>query len=152
MDPDTRSEPVERIFIDDLDVEWTLFLEPVEDPAGTVDQEAVLHAVPDDDADEREVRAVGPADEVLAALDDAGLALAVEAAGDGRGILWAHPEGVLWWVRRGADDPTAEGEAMTFTGVEDTHHYHGGLAADPAALSEDELLEILDEARGAVRP
>lgn len=141
-----------RIFRDALDVEWEVFVEPVDDPTDTVDEEVVLHFVPDDDSDEREIRAVGPVEEMIGTLTEEDLALALEAAGNEIGFVYLHPEGHLWWVRRGDEDPTAEGAALTFSDTEDEFQYGGMLAGEPSTLTEEELQEILDEARGVTSP
>lgn len=141
-----------RRFTDALDMEWEAFVEPSEDPVDTVDEVAVLHFVPDDASDERTIRAVGPIEEMFDSLDEEELVMAVEAAGNQLGFLFLHPEGHLWWVRRGDEDPVAEGAALTFSDAEDEFQYSGSLAGDPATLTEEELEEILDEARGVASP
>lgn len=141
-----------RTFTDALDVEWEAFIEPTEDPVDTVDEVAVVHFVPDDGSDERTIRAVGPIEEMFDSLAEEDLAMAVEAAGNEVGFLFLHSEGHLWWVRRGDEDPVAEGAALTFSDAEDEIQYSGSLAGDPATLTEEELEEILDEARGVASP
>lgn len=142
-----------RSFKDDLDTRWSVHLEPVDDPTDTVDEEVILRFSPErEDEDERQVRAVGAVEELFESLTRRDLQLAVEAAGNETGFLFLHPEGRLWWVRRGDEDPLAEGAMITFSDLEDEHEYTGTLASTPETLSEEELREILDEARGVASP
>lgn len=142
-----------RTFKDDLGTRWNVHLERVDDPTDTVDEEVILRFSPEsENEDERQVRAVGALEELFESLARQDLQLAVEAAGNEAGFLFLHPEGHLWWVRRGDEDPLAEGAMITFSDLQDLHQYSGSLASTPETLSEEELQEILDEARGVTSP
>jgi len=143
-----------RTFVDRLDTRWKLSIEPADDPQNDVDAAARLRFQPEDTGeDELEIRAVGPVEEHFDALGSEALELAVEAAGNELGFLFLHPSGdELWWVR--TDDPEGRGTGsdVIFSTLTEEHLVTDRHAADPEHLSEERLLEMLDEARGAVRP
>lgn len=143
-----------RTFVDRLDTRWEVSIEPADDPQDDVDEAVNLRfQAEDSDEDEREIRAVGPVEEHFDGLGTEELELAVEAAGNELGFLFLHPSGdELWWVR--ADDPErlGTGSDVIFSTRTEEHLVTDRHAVDPERLSEERLLEMLDEARGAVRP
>lgn len=143
-----------RTFVDGLGTRWKVSMEPAGDPQDEVDEAVDLRFRAEGaDRDELEIRAVGPVEEHFDALDTEDLELAAEAAGNEMGFLFLHPSGdELWWVR--TDDPEGRGtgsDVIFSTGTEE-HLVTERHATDPERLSEERLLEMLDEARGAVRP
>lgn len=142
-----------RTFTDDMDDRWTVSLEALGDPTGTVDEEVLVRFTPEDDGtDELEIRAVGPVRERFEELDHDDLQLAVEAAGNDLGFLFLHPsEERLWWVREGSDTQLTGEGSLTFATLDEEIGYDGMLARELSSLSEEELKEMLDEARRLVR-
>lgn len=105
-----------------------------------------------DGSEERSVPVLGPLDAHFHELDDEALQVAFDAAGSGEGRLLVDRDGVPWWVH-GPDpdsEPIGGSWAVRFVhGSEEVVH-EGPLRAPPEELIEDELLELLDEARGEV--
>lgn len=143
-----------RAFVDRLGNRWELSLESADDPQDEVDEAVSVRLAPEDaDEDELEIRAVGPVRERFDALGSDELELVVEAAGNELGFLFLHPSGdELWWVR--TDDPERRGTGsdVIFSTLTEEHLVTDRRTGDPERLSEERLLEMLDEARGAVRP
>lgn len=105
-----------------------------------------------DGSAERSVPTLGPLESAFHELDDDQLQVAFDAAGSGEGLLLLDREGEPWWVH--GPDPDSEpvhgSWAIRFVKGSDEITHDGPLRAPPDELSEDELLELLDEARGNV--
>lgn len=140
-----------RTFEDRLGTTWDVLLLPAGDVAEDVDEEMTLRFTAEG-TDDRDIRVRGPVEERFRELSARDLELAVEAAGNEVGFLFLHPEGHLWWVRDAAEDELSDGSQITFSDLEDEHHYPGALASRPREMSEDELQEILDDVRGITSP
>jgi len=145
---------VTREFEDDLGRRWEAFVEEGEGvPAG------VAAEAPSEDwvlvftsADgDRELAGQGPVQRALPELSDDRLRELLEGAHTGTGRLLVDPDLRPWWVRSPEEAPQEEGAwAVQFTSGDDQLTHEGPLRAGPHELSEDELLELLDEARGDV--
>jgi len=102
-----------------------------------------------DDSDRTiEVFLRGESPERVGNFDDRALELGMEAAKDGRGFLFADLEGHFWWVKRGSEDDLGEGFAVVFDDGTDELRHPGPLPAPADDLSDDEIEELLDQARG----
>lgn len=101
--------------------------------------------------EEREILVVGPMEEAFDEIDDDNLLHALHATTNPGGILLVDQDLRVWWVRGPEDDPTADGTwAVKFSDGTDELTHEGPLRDAPEAVTEDELLELLDEARGRV--
>ena len=96
----------------------------------------------------RVIDVLGPMEAYLEELDDAALQHALEAASTGVGLLLVDDEGTVWWVH-GPDAEARGGSwAVKFSDGEREYTHDGPLTDDLERVSEDELLELLDDARG----
>lgn len=140
---------MEREWTDDLDRRWTVSVEAPEDPHGERGDVALVFD--GGGAEVYRMDILGPMEEVFHELDDDDLQLALDAATSGLGRILVDREGKPWWVREPEDDPLEEGAwAVKFTrGGEDLVH-DGPLVGDVHEMSEDQLLELLDELRGNI--
>jgi len=135
---------------DDFGDDWEVdvILEGEEHPdTGEPLTAALIRFGNDDRSMEMSVR--GDVEDVIDELDDDRLELAMEAAKDARGFLFVDGRGRFWWVKGAKDDSLNDlGSPLTFDdGVNQLRH-PGPLAAPPHDLTDDELEELLAEARG----
>lgn len=105
-----------------------------------------------DDSRERSVPVLGPLESYFHDLEDDALQVAFDAAGSGEGLLLVDRDGRPWWVH--GPDPVSEpvrgSWAVRFVRGSEEITHDGPLRVPPEELIEDELLELLDEARGEV--
>lgn len=101
-------------------------------------------------ADERTMPVVGPLEDVFERLTDEALQHALDATASGQGILLVEADGRIWWARGPEADPLGGAWTVKFTDGAEEHVHRGRLPDAPEDLSEDELLELLDESRGRV--
>lgn len=138
-----------RRWTDELDRTWDIELEVPDrnDPEAVGDTVLVFGR---QGTEERWIDVLGPLEEHFAALPDEQLQHALDAASTGLGVLLVDHDGHAWWVR-GPEAESMPGRwAVKFSDGTEEHVHKGPLSDDPEALSEDELLELLDEARGNV--
>ena len=140
-----------RRYEDPLGTTWDVVLAPAEAPDDDIEEEMLLRFTAEGE-DDREIHARGAIEESFEELTEDDLQVALEAAGNGLGFVFLHPEEGLWWVRRADEDPLSDGAPITFSNQTDEHHYAGRRAGDPTTMTEDELQEALDEARGVTSP
>ena len=140
-----------RKLMDEKGRSWRIELLPSEPENDEVEEEVLLRFTPvDEQAEEAEIRVVGPVMEELSALDKSELSLGLEAALNDVGFLFLDRDDHLWWVQSPEDDPTSDGNALTFARFTDEQRHPGPLPAPPAELTEDELQELLDQTLGRV--
>ena len=139
-----------RHWKDALDDEWDVELhqEAAEHPDTG---ELLPHGLLYFSADERSMAIFvrGEVPERVRDMVDAQLELAMEAAKDGRGFLFVDLGGHFWWVKRGGEDDLDEqGCPVTFDDGVDELRHPGPLPAPADEQSDDEIEELLDQARG----
>ena len=140
-----------RKLTDEAGRKWRIALLPVAVENDEADEEMVIRYTPEDEAlEERDIRVVGPVMEELPDLDPEELALGLEAAANELGYLFLDRDERLWWVQTAAEDPTADGAAITFARHTDELRHPGPLPSPAEELTEDELQELLDETLGRV--
>ena len=140
-----------RKLMDEEGRSWKVELLPTEQENDEVEEEMLLRFTPvDDRSDEAEIRVVGPVVEEISALAKEELSLALEAALNAVGFLFLDRDDHIWWVQTPEDDPTSDGDALTFARFTDELRHPGPLPAPPAELTEDELQELLDQTLGRV--
>lgn len=138
-----------RTWTDELDRDWTVELEiPEVSPDLEVDVGDTTLVFFREGGEARTLDALGPMEEYFDELDDQALQHALDAAGTGVGILLMDPEGTLWWVRGPDAELRADGWAVKFSDGEEELTHDGPLEDEPERLGEDQLMELLDEARG----
>lgn len=135
-----------RSWTDELGRTWDVEVEA----SGDRDRGDVMLLFGRGHADERAMPVVGPLEDVFARVSGDALQHALDATASGQGILLAESDGTLWWVRGPDADPLGGRWSVKFSNGEDEHVHRGRLPDAPEDLTEDELLELLDEARGAV--
>ena len=140
-----------RSFQDDLGRSWHVDL-VVPDRAEEAALGDTILVFGRDGSEERNVPVLGPLESVFHEMDDEALQVAFDAAGSGEGLVLIDRNGGPWWVH--GPDPDSEPIRGTWAvrfvqGSEEITH-DGPLRASPEELSEDELLQLLDEARGDV--
>lgn len=138
---------MKREWTDELGRTWKIELGSPDPSSGTAADAVLLFQ--GEGEEDRAMPMVGPAEELFDELDDAALAHALEATAVARGVLLIEQDGHLWWVRAPEEDMVNGGRAVFSDGTVE-HRHRGPLPDEPEALGEDELLELLDEARGAV--
>ncbi len=137
---------MEREWRDELGRVWHVGL----DEPGATENGDVVVVFTGEGEEDRSLPGLGPWDELFEKLGDGAIQQALDAAASGRGILLLEADGHLWWVRGPEDDLLGGAWTVKF-GDGTTEHTHRGRIPDrPEELSEDELLELLDEARGSV--
>lgn len=149
---------MERTWTDELDRTWHVVLDiPDLSPdldVGGADAELIFSR---DGSIGRSIEVIGPLEEFFETLPDVQLQHALDAAGAEAGIALVDGEGHLWWARAsdqtevGASHPGGgSGAGVIFSDGEQDLIHGGPLSAPPEELGEDELLELLDEARGRI--
>ncbi|MGD2067598.1 MAG: hypothetical protein PVI57_02860 [Gemmatimonadota bacterium] len=140
---------MERAWTDELGREWLVEVEvPDVSPDLEVDVGDTTLVFSGEAVEPRSIDVLGPMEELFGDLGDQALQHALDAAGTGFGILLVDAEGNVWWVR-GPDAELRSGRwAVKFSDGEDELTHEGPLDDDPVLLGEDELLELLDDARG----
>lgn len=140
-----------RKLTDEQGRSWRVELLPTEPENDEVEEEMLLRFTPvDEQSEEAEIRVVGPVMEELPALDKGELTLGLEAALNAVGFLFLDRDDHIWWVQTAEEDPTSDGNALTFARFTDELRHPGPLPAPPAELTEDELQELLDQTLGRV--
>ena len=140
---------MERTWTDELDRRWQVELEvPDVSPDLGTDVGDTTLVFSSRGSDTREIDVLGPMEEHFDSLDDRALQHAFDAAGTGFGILLVDGEGTLWWVRGPDAEIRPGGWAVKFSDGHRELTHEGPLDEDPEWLGEDQLLELLDEARG----
>lgn len=140
-----------RSFQDDLGRSWHVDLVVPDHAEEAALGDAIL-VFGGDGAEERSVPVLGPMESVFHELDDDALQVAFDAAGSGVGLVLVDRDGEPWWVQ-GADPDSEHLQAtwaIRFVQQFEEITHDGPLRAPPEELTEDELLELLDEARGDV--
>lgn len=138
-----------RSWTDEMGRTWTVELEVPDphDPEAHGDTVLVFERA---DAVERWIDVLGPMEDVFEALPDEQLQHVLDAASTGLGLILLDQEGRAWWVRGPEAEAMPGRWAVKFSDGTTEHVHKGPLPDEPEALSEDELLELLDEARGRV--
>lgn len=142
---------MKRRWTDELDRAWDVELDvpeaspDLEGPGG--DLTLVFEG---EGSETRSIDVMGPMEEVFGDLDDEALQHGLEAASAGVGILLVEGDATLWWVRGPEAEVAPESWAVKFTDGSREYTHKGPLEDDPEMLSEDELLELLDDARGRI--
>lgn len=140
---------MERSWTDELGRDWVVELDvPDVSPDLEVDVGDTTLVFDREGGETRFIDALGPMEEYFEEFDDVALQHALDAAGTGVGILLVDAEGTLWWVRGPAAEVRAGGWAVKFSNGEEELTHAGPLDDDPERLGEDQLMELLDEARG----
>ena len=141
---------MKRTLEDELGRTWQVELE-VPDLVSSEEPGDTVLVFGREDEQEREILVIGPMEEAFDEVDRDNLLHALHATTNPGGILLVDQDLQVWWVRGPEDDPTADGSwTVKFSdGSRDLTH-EGPLRDAPEALTEDELLELLDEARGRV--
>lgn len=143
---------MQREWTDELGRDWLVWVDvPDVSPDLEVDSgDAVLVFEGVEDAD-REIEALGPLEELFDELTDRALQHALDAAGTGEGRLLADRDSGLWWVRGPEAEVMGGDYTLKFSdGSGEGVTYEGPLPDELEVLTEDQLLEMLDEARGRV--
>jgi hypothetical protein len=141
---------MERTWADELGRSWTLELELPDTPSDleTGRGEDVVLVFSREGGEARSLIVLGPAESSLEEWNDSTLRHCLEAASAGVGLLLVEEEGSAWWVHQ-ADAEARVGEgAVRFSDGEEEYLHPGPLPDGLDRVSEDELLEMLDEARG----
>ncbi len=142
---------MQRSFQDDLGRSWHVELVVPDRPEEAELADTIL-VFGRDGSEERSVPTLGPMESVFHEMDDAELQVAFDAAGSGEGRVLIDRDGAPWWVH--GPDPDSEpirgSWAVRFVQGSEEITHDGPLHAPPDELTEDELLELLDEARGDV--
>lgn len=138
-----------RTWTDELDRTWDVDLDvPDVLPDLEVEPGGARLVFTSGEQPPRAILVLGPVEEVFEELGDVALQHALDAAGTGHGVLLVDGEGTLWWARGPEAELRAGDWAVKFSDGERELTHDGPLRDDPARLSEDELLELLDDARG----
>lgn len=141
---------MKRTLEDELGRTWQVELEVPELVSAEEPGDTVL-VFGREDEQEREILVIGPMEEAFEEVDDDNLLHALHATTNPGGILLVDPDLRLWWARGPEDDPTSDGSwAVKFSDGNQELTHEGPLRDAPETLTEDELLEFLDEARGRV--
>lgn len=143
---------MERTWTDELERTWHVELRvpdvsPDLEAGGDADATLVFSR---EGGDARSIDVVGPMENRLESLGDVSLQHALDAAGSGMGLLLVDGEGTVWWVRMAESDARGAGEGVMFSDGERELTHAGPLSDDLRWVSEDELLELLDDARGRI--
>lgn len=137
---------MKRTWTDELDRTWDVELGSADD----MERGDVVLLFGRGLADERAMPVVGPMEDVFPTLTDEALQHALDATASGQGILLVESDGALWWARGPEADALGGAWTVKFSDGATEHIHRGRLPDPPEDLSEDELLELLDEARGNV--
>ena len=139
-----------RRWKDALGDEWNvrLYVEGADHPdTGETLPFDMLHF--DDEDRTVEVHVRGDPPEHVSDFEEPALELALVAAKDERGFLFVDLEGHFWWVKRGSEDELEDqGYPIVFDDGTDERRHPGPLPAPADDLSDDEIEELLDQARG----
>jgi hypothetical protein len=140
---------MDRSWTDDIDRLWTVELDVPDDP-GRADRGDTVLFFDREGSPTRSIDVLGPMQEVFHDLSRDDLQIAFEGAGAGEGLVLVDESGKTWWVHGPGVEPLEGSWTVMFTdGVQELTH-GGALRDDPEHLSEDELLQLLDELRGRV--
>lgn len=102
------------------------------------------------DGPPREIGVLGPLRKVLEEPNEEGLQHALDAAGAAVGVLLVDHEGEVWWVRGPEAEPFGHGWTVKFSDGLRELTRGDPLPEELDALSEDQLRELLDAARGRI--
>lgn len=140
-----------RIWNDELGRAWSVDLVVPDHAEGASNPDTVL-IFEQEGARDREIPVLGPLEAHFQDLDDEALQVAFDAAGTGEGLLLVDDEGTPWWVHGPElqSEPVRGDWAVRFVHGSDEITHDGPVRARPEELTEDELLELLDEGRGRV--
>lgn len=142
---------MQRNWQDDLGRTWRVDL-VVPERAENAERGDTFLVFGRDGSIERNVPILGPLESIFEDLDDDELQVAFDAAGTAEGRILVDRDDRLWWVHGPSleTEPVRGSWAVRFVhGSEEVTH-GGPLWASLEDLTEDELLELLDQGRGNV--